>query len=138
MRNYFNFSKILTQLVSVSKNLSLAFDFPRILEVISPSHPRFVARMGGAVRVFCFAARYPDRSFLSVPRYMLYQYVFISVGSILFGPCIWLLVRRLQGMIWLNCSVDSRSPSFSLVISISVTLLEVIRSLPRTQIWYLQ
>ena len=51
------------------------------------------------------------------------------IGTILFTPCIWLLVSRLQGMIWFNCSVKSRRLSFSLVTSISVTLLGVIRLL---------
>ena len=78
---------------------------------------------GRAVRIFYFTARNQGRRFLSVPRYMLWQYVFISVVPILFVLCIWLLVCRLERIIWLNCSVNSRSPSFSLVISISVTVL---------------
>ena len=59
MRNYFNFSRIMTQFVSISKNLYLALVFSRLLGIISPSHPRFEVCKGGSVRVFYFAARYP-------------------------------------------------------------------------------
>ena len=138
MRNYFNFPRIMTQFVSVSKKLYLALVFSRLLGVIFPSHSRFVARMGGVVRVFYSAAKHPGRSFLTVPRYMLWQCEFTSVGPIQFLPCIWFLVCRLRGMIRLNCSVNSQSPSFSLAISISVTLPEMIRSSSRTQLCYSQ
>ena len=94
-----NFSRIMTQFVSVSKNLFLALFFSLLLGVICPSNPRFVARMDVAVRVFYSVARYRDRRFLSVPRYMLWHYVLISLGSILFAPCFWLLVCPLYGMI---------------------------------------
>ena len=39
--------------------------------------------MGGVVRTFCSAARYYDQRFLFGPRYMLWQYVFIFIGSTL-------------------------------------------------------
>ena len=133
-RNCFNFSGIVTQLVSVSKNLSLVLVFSQLLGVISLSHLRFVAHIGGVVREFCFAAWYPCRRFPSVPRYMLWLSVIIFVGSILFGLCIWLTVYRLHGIIWFNCFINSRNLSSSLVTSISVTLLGVIWSLPRTQL----
>ena len=131
--NYFNFSGIFTQIVFVSKNSTLVLVFFQLLGVIPLSHPRFVVLMDRAVRAFRSATRCPGQRFPSVPRYMLGLLVFISKGSILFVPCIWLLVCRLHGMIF-NCSVNSRSPSFSLVTSIFITLLGVIRSLPRTQL----
>ena len=111
MRNYFNFSGIMTQFVYISKNLSLILVFSRLLEVIPLSHPRFVPRMGEVVLAFCSTSRCMGRRFSPVSRYMQWLFVFIFVRSILFTPCICLLVCQLRGMIWLNCSVNSRSPS---------------------------
>ena len=45
-----------------------------------------MARLGVSGGTFYSAARCPGRRFLSVPRYMLWLFVFISVGSILFAP----------------------------------------------------
>ena len=112
-KTYFNSSRNTFLFVSVSKSLYLVLVSSRLLGVIFPLPPRFVAPMGGAVREFSSAALSLGRRFRFVPRYTLWRCVFIYVGPILFVPCIWPLVRQLLGMIWLNCSVNSRSPSFS-------------------------
>ena len=68
--------------------------------------------MGWMVLTFCSASQCSSRRFPSVHRYMLWLFVFISVWSILFATCFWLLV--------VNCSINSWNPSSSLVISLSV------------------
>ena len=46
----------------------------------------FKSPIRGAARAFCSTIGFLGRRFLSVPRYMLWQYVFISIRSILFDP----------------------------------------------------
>ena len=44
---------------------------------------------------------------------MVWLFVFISVGSVQYAPCIWLLVCRLHGKTLLTCFVNSPKLSFS-------------------------
>ena len=122
--------KIITLFVSGYKNLPLVVVLTRNISRLYYFHISNWWPAWTGLRTFCSTVQCLDRRFLFVPCSLLWLSMYIFV----FASCIWLRVCRLHLAIWLICFDNSRTPSSSLVTSISIILFEVIRSLLRTQL----